>query len=101
MVSIVRILKVMLIGIVVSGLVVPSLGCGSEPSEEAENQLVTVQRGDLIIDITAVGNLALSQTEDLAFEMAGTVEEAEVNEGPHFPVCKTNLLLARLRQHGL
>jgi RND family efflux transporter MFP subunit len=40
-----------------------------------------VQRGDLTVDITASGNLALSLKEDLAFEMAGTVEEVMVEEG--------------------
>lgn len=82
-----RILKVMLIGLVVSGLVVPSFGCGSEePSgaEAIEVQLVTVERGDLTIEIAAAGNLALSTIEDLAFDLfyqEGTVEEVLVEEG--------------------
>jgi len=46
-----------------------------------EYQAVTVERGNLTIDITGVGNLALSFTEDLAFEMSGTVEEILVAEG--------------------
>jgi len=53
----------------------------SDSTPVLENQVVTVQRGDLTIDITASGNLALSVTEDLAFEMAGTVEEILVEEG--------------------
>jgi len=53
----------------------------SDSTPVLENQVVTVQRGDLAIDITASGNLALSVTEDLAFEMAGTVEEILVEEG--------------------
>ena len=52
-----------------------------ESAPVSENQVVTVQRGDLTIDIAASGNLALSQKEDLAFEMAGTVEEILVAEG--------------------
>ena len=47
----------------------------------SEYQTVTVQRGDLTIDITSSGNLELSHKEDLAFEMAGTVEEILVEEG--------------------
>jgi len=43
--------------------------------------VITVQRGDLRIDITAVGNLALSRKENLAFEMSGDVEEVLVEEG--------------------
>jgi len=46
-----------------------------------ENQIATVQRGDLTIDIAAAGNLALSLKEELAFEMSGTVEEILVEEG--------------------
>jgi len=59
------------------------LGCGSEPEAEAvtEDQIITVQRGDLIIDVISSGNLALSHTEDLAFEIAGTVEAVLVEEG--------------------
>ena len=70
----------MLITFILGGLLtVPCLGCGSG-AEEVERQVVTVQRGNLVIDITAVGNLALSCTEDLAFEIAGTVEEVLVEE---------------------
>jgi len=46
--------------------------------------VVTVQRGDLTIDIIAAGNLALSRTEDLAIDLfyqEGTVEEVLVEEG--------------------
>ena len=53
----------------------------SDSTPVLENQVITVQRGNLAIDITASGNLALSVTEDLAFEMAGTVEEILVEEG--------------------
>jgi HlyD family secretion protein len=52
-----------------------------ESAPVSENQVVAVQRGDLTIDITGSGNLVLSLTEDLAFEMAGTVEEVMVEEG--------------------
>jgi len=82
----VRILKIMLITFVLGGLLaVPVLGCTSEPEPAvSENQVVAVQRGDLTIDITAAGNLALSHTEDLAFDLfyqEGTVEEVLVEEG--------------------
>ena len=58
-------------------------GCGSESGKAfvVEDQMVTVQRGDLTIDITAVGNLALSLKEDLSFEISGTIEEVLVEEG--------------------
>lgn len=81
-----RILKIMLITFVLGGLLaVPVLGCTPEPEPAvSENQVVAVQRGDLTIDITAAGNLALSHTEDLAFDLfyqEGTVEEVLVEEG--------------------
>lgn len=44
-------------------------------------QIATVQGGNLTIEITGSGNLALSSTEDLTFEMAGTVQEVLVEEG--------------------
>jgi len=54
---------------------------GQEPETTPAEELVPVQRGDLTVDITAVGNLALSLKEDLAFEIPGTVEEVFVEEG--------------------
>jgi HlyD family secretion protein len=47
----------------------------------AEHQVATVQRGDIAVEISAAGNLALSVTEDLAFEISGTVQEVLVEEG--------------------
>ena len=78
-----RILKIVLITLILSGLAIPLLSCGSESDSESlpENQVMTVQRGDLTIDITASGNLALSVMEDLAFDISGTVEEILVEEG--------------------
>ncbi len=75
-----------LITFILVGLAVPLIGCGSEQSEaEAqESQIATVQRGDLAVEITAAGNLALSRTEDLAIDLfypEGTVEEVLVEEG--------------------
>ncbi len=78
-----RILKIMLITFILGGLLaIPGLSCTSESeSAVSESQIVTVQRGDLTIDIAAAGNLALSLMEDLAFEMSGTVEEVMVEGG--------------------
>lgn len=44
-------------------------------------QVATVRGGNLTIEITGSGNLALSSTKDLIFEMAGTVQEVLVEEG--------------------
>jgi multidrug efflux pump subunit AcrA (membrane-fusion protein) len=78
-----RILKLVLIALILSSITIPSISCGSESDEETvlENQVVTVQRGDLTLDITAAGNLALSYTAEPAFKVAGYVEEVLVEEG--------------------
>ncbi|MFC1931353.1 HlyD family efflux transporter periplasmic adaptor subunit [Chloroflexota bacterium] len=81
-----RVAKLIIIAFVLIGLMVPLFGCGSdsEEAEASETQTVTVQRGNISVDITAVGNLALSRTEDLAFDLfyyEGTVEEVLVEEG--------------------
>jgi len=81
-----RILKLILISLILGGLIISLLSCTSEPkeSELLENQVVSVQRGDLTVDIISAGNLVLSHTEDLAFDLfyeEGTVEEVLVEEG--------------------
>jgi multidrug efflux pump subunit AcrA (membrane-fusion protein) len=61
-----------------------ALTVGGATQNEAlaqETKTVTVGRGNLSIEISAAGNLALSQTEDLAFQVAGTVVEVLVQEG--------------------
>jgi len=79
-------ITITLIIFMLAGLSVPLIGCSSEPSEDEaiQNQVATVQRGDLAIEITAAGNLALSLTEDLAIDLfyqEGTIEEVLVEEG--------------------
>jgi len=81
-----RIFKIMLICLVLGSVSLLSLSCAPESDSTSltEYQVVTVQRGDLIIDITAVGNLALSLKEDLAFDIfyeEAAVEEVLVEEG--------------------
>jgi multidrug efflux pump subunit AcrA (membrane-fusion protein) len=81
-----KILKIILVILILGGLAVTWLGCGSDSdeAEALETQTVTVQSGDLTVEITAAGNLALSTTEDLAFDLfypEGTVEEVLVEEG--------------------
>ncbi len=75
--------KIIIIGFILAGLIAASISCSSETDEtgKAETQIVTVQRGNLTIDIAAAGNLDLSRTEELAFEVAGTVAEVLVEEG--------------------
>ena len=83
-----RILKPTLIALILCSIVIPQIGCGKTTETIPENQLVTVQRGDLTVDITASGNLAYSDYQDLAFQISGTstqqpltVAEVLVEEG--------------------
>ena len=78
-----KIWKIVMVVFLLGAVVIPSFGCksGEEAESLVESQMATVQRGDLSIEITASGNLALSLTDDLTFEIAGTVEEVSVEEG--------------------
>lgn len=79
-----RLLKIILITSLLCAFGISFLGCESDSETLPQNQVATVQRGDLTIEITAAGNLALSRTEDLAFDLfyqEGTVEAVLVEEG--------------------
>ena len=54
---------------------------GPDPTPALQYQTATVQAGNLTVEISGSGNLALSSTQDLTFEMAGTVQEVLVEEG--------------------
>ncbi len=75
-----KIPKILLITLVLGIVSIPLISCRSAP-ETPEYQVVTVQRGDLTIDITAVGNLAFSHREELTFEAPGIVGEVLVEAG--------------------
>ena len=64
-------------------LVLPIVGCTSdEEGEEGDgSEEYIVTRGDLTVDVSASGNLAFSTEEELAFDMAGAVEDVFVEEG--------------------
>ncbi|MFC1987213.1 efflux RND transporter periplasmic adaptor subunit [Chloroflexota bacterium] len=76
-----KLLNMVLIAMLVFGAGVMLPGCASKSEPTVEGQVVTVWRGNLSTDITGVGNLALSTTVDLAFEMPGYVEEVLAGEG--------------------
>ncbi|MFC1941812.1 HlyD family efflux transporter periplasmic adaptor subunit [Chloroflexota bacterium] len=81
-----RLLKIMLAILVLGSLAVPMISCGADSDKDttAEDQIATVERGNLSIEITAAGNLALSRTEDLAIDLfyqKGTVAEVLVEKG--------------------
>jgi HlyD family secretion protein len=56
-------------------------GCGTKTSSTAKPQTGTVQRGNIVVSTTSTGNLAFTQSQDIAFEMAGTVDEVKVSAG--------------------
>ena len=72
--------------VILSTLIITITGCSS-PEEDittGESQEATVLRGDLSVDITAAGNLALSRTEDVIadlFYQQGTIAEVNVESG--------------------
>jgi HlyD family secretion protein len=95
-----KVLKLTIIAVVLGSIGVLSAGCffNSETELEPEQQVATVQRGNLTVDITASGNLSLSRMEDLTFDIPGrageiTVAEVMVEEGDSV---EEGQLLARL-----
>lgn len=68
-----------IIGVLAGGLI----GCTGSTSSAAPavTRTATVQVGNLRIEITGSGNLAYSQTADLAFQMSGTVDSVSVKAG--------------------
>ncbi|MFC2044437.1 biotin/lipoyl-binding protein, partial [Chloroflexota bacterium] len=87
----IRTVKTILLALSLAGLTVPQIGCGSLSTEAValQNQVAMVQRGNLVTEITAVANLALSRTEELPFDLfygtqqgnLATVGEVLVEEG--------------------
>jgi RND family efflux transporter MFP subunit len=77
-----RALKIVVAILVLGSIGLAALSCDGEADSGAGsgNQIASVQRGDLTVDITASGNLELSVTEDLAFDIPGTIAEITVAE---------------------
>ena len=78
-----KIIYTILMACILVGLTVTPLGCSSGPggTEATEYQIATVQRGDIAVDITASGNLELSDKRSLSFGTSETVGEVLVEEG--------------------
>jgi HlyD family secretion protein len=79
--------KAILVIFILGGLILAMFGCGAKSTSNTTNQITSVKRGNLSVDITAAGNLALSQSEDLAVDLfypsgtKGTIGEVLVQEG--------------------
>ena len=71
--------RLKLIGVILTVLMllVTLAGCGADKKTADEDAISTVEvvRGDIMVDITAAGNLALSLIEDIVFEISGTTQE--------------------------
>ncbi|MBN1188682.1 MAG: HlyD family efflux transporter periplasmic adaptor subunit [Dehalococcoidales bacterium] len=77
-----RLTKAGIILIALLIMVFPLSGCSrDDETDTAVTRTVAVQRGDIEVSIAGTGNLAYSKSEDLAFEIAGYVEEVLVSEG--------------------
>ena len=83
-----KILKPVLIVLILCSIIIPSLSCAKNTATIPANQVVTVKRGNIEEDITASGNLAYSDYQDLAFQISGastqqplTVAEVDVQVG--------------------
>jgi len=74
-----KIVLTVVLCVVVAFVLVRVVKSNSAPT--LQYQIATVQRGNLTINVTGTGNLALSTTEDLTFNMSGTVQEVLVGEG--------------------
>jgi len=79
-----RLVIIIVIAVCVIGAAVPvTLKMVSNGSSTANTtqKTYTVAKGTITNEISAAGNLALSTSEDLAFEVAGYVSEVEVSVG--------------------
>lgn len=75
-------IKVALTFLLLGSVLALSTGCQKTVAEETEQEvIVSVQRGDLSLDVAAVGNLALSEKQLLSFALGGSVAEVLVEEG--------------------
>lgn len=70
-------------------------GCGAKTTTTTTQQTATIQKGNLTIDITAVGNLLYSDQQDLSFDTGGTLYELLVDVGS---VVTKDQVVARLDQ---
>lgn len=82
-----KIIKVLLVILVLGAIFAALPGCKASSAATATPQEVAVTRGTITQEISAAGNLALSQTKDLAVDLfyptgtKGTIGEVLVQEG--------------------
>jgi len=80
-----KIIKTTVILLVLLGIVAVFFGCSGNSDETlSETSVYIVERGDLLLDISAAGNLDLSHTEDLTIDLfyqQGAITEVLIEEG--------------------
>ncbi len=78
-----KLLKVTVTFVVLGLIIFLAVSCSSSSGSTTttKTQVATAQKGSISVLVTGTGNLALSTTKNLAFEMAGTVQEVLVNTG--------------------
>lgn len=78
-----RLLRMAATLLVLCGLVILAVSCSSNSSSTStvKTQTAAVKKGNLSVAVTGTGNLAYSRAEDLAFQMAGTVQQVMVKAG--------------------
>jgi|WetSurMetagenome_2_1015567.scaffolds.fasta_scaffold09174_2 multidrug efflux pump subunit AcrA (membrane-fusion protein) len=75
-------LKITLIPLVLVAVTAVIVGCSAKTTAASSTQITyTVQKGNVSLNITAVGNLAYSQEQQLSFDTGGTLSEVDVNVG--------------------
>ena len=62
-------------------LVLVSLSACGGQADEIERQLFEVNRGDLVLSVSADGNLSFLRDRELTFGISGTITEINVKEG--------------------
>lgn len=55
--------------------------CKSQSTPETGQQIIPVARGDLVVKVSADGNLVLPEQRELTFATSGTIKEILVEEG--------------------
>jgi HlyD family secretion protein len=74
-------LKVIIAVLLIGAIVLLSFSCSSSTTSTTKTITATVKKGNVTLAITGTGNLALARTQDLAFEVAGTVQSVSVSVG--------------------
>ncbi len=78
-----KICKTVIPILISTSLLIIVCSCSSKKENATTTRILTasVQQGDISLEITGTGNLAFSETEDLTFDIAGTVEEVMITPG--------------------